>query len=655
MDKCPKCGNKLSPIDVLCPRCGALAEVIHVASHPDAVPAKNADVVISRQPRPEDTAQQSDMPISRQARSAVNPTEEIPVSLPARDEANLIEEDDLPMSRQARKAAMQAKTKEAKRAVSGTDLSESSSKKWLEIEEIDPALLAAKNETEPEPIAADETEDHSLTETAEDKMFDAETDTVPDDNVLLDAQTTDTVPDDNVLSDAQTPDTVPDDNVLSDDTPRRYRTRSADEPVSEPGKTRRRSPVALIVLMWVVIAAAVFGAFYFLDTHVTSAYGGWDDFVRQLTNGKVELDTDASYLSSIDVNISETQTEDGAPAHRFDITMKSGKSIKVLPLGDTFNMDNGSVSFTIADEALARSLGEVSSESTIDTNDVSLEVTSISQTFTYPVTSLKLMLTEAIYTRESPSPDNQTSTEDMLPIDITVSPDAMVFINNASHTTEIDENGRLSVSMPLNMGENLFVIEVIQPGRRTVKENFKIIREEQRTPLTPNTDFLRVDESPFECLGKTAPGATLTATMDGQSFTALVAADGTFSLACKTDVIGIHELIIRASSEGYSDAEATVAVEYLPEPDAFMAAAKELSVGQIIKDLDSLGDTGIKATGTVSSLTSEKNKQTFTITKGSDSINCYYYGTVRLSENSSYTFYGVADSQRSSFYVMHVV
>lgn len=265
------------------------------------------------------------------------------------------------------------------------------------------------------------------------------------------------------------------------------------------------------------------------------------------------------------------------------------------------------------------------------------------------------MLTEAIYTRESPSPDNQTSTEDMLPIDITVSPDATVFINNASHATEIDENGRLSVSMPLNMGENLFVIEVIQPGRRTVKENFKIIREEQRTPLTPNTDFLRVDESPFECLGTTAPGATLTATMDGQSFTALVAADGTFSLACKTDVIGIHELTIKASSEGYSDAEATVAVEYLPEPDAFMAAAKGLSAGQIIKDLDSLGDTGIKATGTVGSLTSEKNKQTFAITNGSDSINCYYYGTVRLSENSSYTFYGVADPQRSSFYVMYVV
>ena len=30
MERCPKCGNKLSNVDVLCPRCGALVEVIQV-------------------------------------------------------------------------------------------------------------------------------------------------------------------------------------------------------------------------------------------------------------------------------------------------------------------------------------------------------------------------------------------------------------------------------------------------------------------------------------------------------------------------------------------------------------------------------------------------------------------------------------------------
>ncbi len=282
MNKCPKCGNKLSPVDVLCPRCGALVEVIHVASHPDAVSAQNAGVVISRQPRPEDSAQQSNMPISRQARKVVNPAEEIdtPMARQTQDDANLIEEDDLPMSRQARKAALQAKTKQSKRPAADTNLNDSPSKKWLEIEEIDSALIAAESETDHPVISADETafEDGSFNETAENQMFDSET-----------------------------TEAVPEDDALSDDTLRRYRIRSDDEPVSQPRK-KRRSPVALIVLMWVVIAAAVFGAFYFLDNHVASAYGGWDDFVRQITSGKIELDTGASHLSSIDVNISGTQT-----------------------------------------------------------------------------------------------------------------------------------------------------------------------------------------------------------------------------------------------------------------------------------------------------------------------------------------------------------
>ena len=30
MERCSKCGNKLSNVDVLCPRCGALVEVIQV-------------------------------------------------------------------------------------------------------------------------------------------------------------------------------------------------------------------------------------------------------------------------------------------------------------------------------------------------------------------------------------------------------------------------------------------------------------------------------------------------------------------------------------------------------------------------------------------------------------------------------------------------
>jgi uncharacterized Zn finger protein (UPF0148 family) len=110
MNKCPKCGNKLSPVDVLCPRCGALVEVIHVAPHPDAVPSENTDAEMHYQPESADPYEQSGLPITKQPREAVNLPQEddMPVSQQTQEVCDTIEEDDMPMSRQARKAAMRA-------------------------------------------------------------------------------------------------------------------------------------------------------------------------------------------------------------------------------------------------------------------------------------------------------------------------------------------------------------------------------------------------------------------------------------------------------------------------------------------------------------------------------------------------------------------
>ena len=48
MERCPKCGNKLSNVDVLCPRCGALVEVIQVKNSfvPPPEPEDPADRAI---------------------------------------------------------------------------------------------------------------------------------------------------------------------------------------------------------------------------------------------------------------------------------------------------------------------------------------------------------------------------------------------------------------------------------------------------------------------------------------------------------------------------------------------------------------------------------------------------------------------------------
>ncbi len=596
MDKCPKCGNKLSPVDVLCPRCGALVEVIRVAE--PIVPAENTGTDCSGFKR--------DISSDTSSRS---------------------------MSRLARKAELRSRGLEIETAPLTPIQPEetfSEEKKFLEIEEVDEqtrialaqTAFFAEPELEPSEVSAGDT---AIAQTSEDVAIRAETDAIFSDEALL------------------------------NDTPRRYRQREVAFE-EEPQLLRKQRPIALIILAWVAVAAALFAGFYFLDSHVANAYGGYDDFVRQLTNGKVELDTGSSYLNSADVTVSEAQTSEGAPAHRFDVAVGNGENVKVIPLGESFAMEDGHVSFIVADEALAKNLGVVTYDPTFVTSGVSLEIETPTQTFSYPITTLTLSLTDAEYTRVQPMQSHLASAEDSLTIVIGVAPGATVYINNTNYSADVDETGRLNATLHLeSIGDNFFAIDVIQNGRRAVKDNFTVVREQKQAALTPDTDYLRVYENAFECRGMTEPGATLTGTIEGKTFSGQVAEDGTYSLACELNTVGFYPLTIKATNAERSDTEATVMVEMLPEPNDFMNHAQSLSVGKIKSSLGSLGDKGIKTTGSVEGLTSKAYKQTFQIVSGKDTINCYYYGTVRLTQGSSYTFFGTADTAADSFYVMFVV
>lgn len=58
MERCPNCGNKLSSIDVLCPKCGAVVEVIQTKGN---IPSVSEAVSLSTAKKPE-TAQKKDIP-----------------------------------------------------------------------------------------------------------------------------------------------------------------------------------------------------------------------------------------------------------------------------------------------------------------------------------------------------------------------------------------------------------------------------------------------------------------------------------------------------------------------------------------------------------------------------------------------------------------
>ena len=128
-----------------------------------------------------------------------------------------------------------------------------------------------------------------------------------------------------------------------------------------------------------------------------------------------------------------------------------------------------------------------------------------------------------------------------------------------------------------------------------------------------------------------------------------------FFLDCSVGTYGFHELEITASSDGKTDTAATVVVELLPEPNAFVAKAAALTIADILKSADTLSDDiPITVTGTATNVLHKKNVQNFTLYAGEDELPCYYYGTVELTDQRECTVYGVYDEPASCLYVMFI-
>ncbi len=602
MNYCPNCGNRLSPADVLCPRCGSLVEMM----------------------RP----------------NIFTPSESSP--LPASCGAPMPQ---TAVGRQPEAGKMQPPVSAGP---SGAD-----DKAWLEIEEID-ADRSENAKAAPNSYPAPEDPQSGFIDGGE--------------NTGSAPQTSDETDEGSGSQDAseeteQAASEETEQNAEGSRSARnsaRYRDQTGEPTagMQEPCRPepRRHIPGIIALFLWILVAAAIFAGFYFADSYITETYGGWNAFVHDISKGKVDLDTDSAYMKNLAVNVSETQTDDGAPAHRFDVSMPDGQSVRVLPLGDTYQMENGSVSFTVSDEAIATSLGLVTTEASMETSGVNLDVTTASQTLNYQVGALTLKLTEADYKRDKPSEQTLSTTDTSLKIVLTVSPEATVFINNSNQSAGIDAFGHLSVTMPLELGDNTFVVEIVQPGRRSVKETFTMTRTLPETALTLRDTYLRIFDSSFECRGSTAPGGSVTASLNGRKFTAIVGSDGVFSIACSLENTGVYQMDVTASKDGFADASSPVLVEYLSSQTAFTDSCKEMTVAKIIKDTAALKGKSIKTTATIDgNIDSENHKQSFGVkAKDGSTMPCYYYGQERLSAELEYTFYGVWDTETNSFYVMFV-
>ncbi len=415
-------------------------------------------------------------------------------------------------------------------------------------------------------------------------------------------------------------------------------------------------PVFLTVIIWIFAAGVLFGGFYFLDSYVNTTYGGYGSFIYDITDGKIDLNTDDMALqNNLQVSVSQTRDDNGDYAHLFQIDAKGGISLNVKPLNDEYDIQKGFAQMVISDSEIARSLDLVTYENSPVINDFALEVKSKKTSYTYNIEGLELFLVTAKYSRNKPSGDNIIVYEDFFTLDLTVSPDSKVFFNEEDYSGYIDETGALKADIPLEkLGDAKFTIDVIQPGYTAVRDTFTVTYQLPPTKLIPQANYLRVYYDAFECIGSTDPGASVTADLEGISYITEIDNNGRFTAVCNLEKFGLYHLLLTAKSEGKTDSTQTLIIEYVPEVYNFIAEARILTIDEILSDYKNLNEISLCVKGSMKNISKGKEVQNFVLYSQDGEMSCYYYGPLKLTTDRVYTLYGNYDSESSSFYAMYV-
>ena len=424
---------------------------------------------------------------------------------------------------------------------------------------------------------------------------------------------------------------------------------------AEPPTLMKKPSALLIVLFWILVSCVVFVCFMFFDSFVNTAYGGYPQFIDSITNGKVDLDTQAAYQNSMNVSASETLTADGDPAHLFQVSTADGVSVNIIPLSQTLALTNGYTETVIPDYEFAKALNIVTDQNKVVTDDIVFQITTQYAQNDYQIGDLTLHLEPADYSRKFPVQSISSTVDDSVTVELSVSPDATIRVNDQDMTGDVIDS-RLYIDLPLSMGENTTTIEVIETGKTTSFDIIKINRELPPVTLELNSDFLRVYGPSFSCSGFSDPGAAMTVQVDDgtAAYSTIANADGSYSVDCDVGDVGLHSVSITATADGKMDKSASMTVERVPELSAFNLDTHTLTVSDVVTDSDKLQNVYIHLTGIAKNITLDANEQLFELTEGARTLPCFYHGSEKLLPDIEYTYLGIYDAASSSFYVMYV-
>lgn len=423
-----------------------------------------------------------------------------------------------------------------------------------------------------------------------------------------------------IFYDGYTPESG-DQGALTDDEymPRRVQNRAVREELyeSDSARHRRRSPVrTLLKLCLLLLCCAGMGAGgVLIARHFVLSQGMQ---VREDNETRVEVE--------------ETMSEDGHPAHTITIYGRENATIYLREMQSSYVIADGKVSITVPDYMWYDT--ESSTYATAvetDTMDVTItpyirysqegdqyQLSPIEYTIDVPLSPIRLISPATAYAEVGVS---------IYEVRINVELGSTVIIDGTNVSTLIRaETGNVSKNVQvLPVGDNTISISVKSKYCRENKMEITLHRAPQEIPLELDATVIvewnyepitqeaynSADEETRSSMqipsisGTTLPGASIT--VDFPHWDLQVdQATGKFSFKPIFSTLGNNDVVIRASYEGMADSEITHTVYYMPNADIYTRRAWDLSsqYTDLLNYIDMRRGTIYVGTGTITRIIS---------------------------------------------------
>ena len=360
-------------------------------------------------------------------------------------------------------------------------------------------------------------------------------------------------------------------------------------------KKRNRKRAWLIIVGLILVLGLLF---FFANNYVQSHYDSWSQMLR-LEFGIGSMPTPEK------ATVEAITNADGKSARK--ITVK-GTSPDVLLVKSLENQRvtfvNGVATITVPDSYFIPK--EITTTETA--YPISLDMVILDNRgneVQVPCDTFTIDIPQAQASEINPPTDNYETSEPNITLSFKCSADSTIYLNGEKRSEDIS-GGSFSLSLPLNMGENTFDLEVRAPYSAVNKHHFVINRVLPAASIAFNGPIgQRTTEARPRLDGKFEPGATVSV-VSGKGRLSVDNKNYTFTYICDLSELGDHSFVLKASKAGLRDGELKFTIERIPDSTSYVKKCKDADAAQVVNNPKSFVGKALCFNGTVQAMENQK-------------------------------------------------